>query len=321
LFEKANETAEKSDKLVFFKYSSETKLSAEIANKLIYKWPNKIIAVAYVHEERANISFRGRRVRMLVEKALSCKADASAIEEINKAVAEAAEKGLSVKELCELANDCLENQVPPKDVAEIIDSYRSTCLEGVPPKEVTAIIEAFLEKGQKSKEDIEKILDAVVDAYNKDASARQIRILVDDCLKKDVDTSGLEQAIESLGLAVDKGMAPEDARVMVAFTAVSGVKDGIKGEELAKQIEETVNKYISESAKIEKEVEKKYSITDARKEWTEQAQQQKWDERITGGTGEIKPGDTLIPGGGTGEIKPGDTLIPGGGTGGDYPIK
>jgi len=70
LFEKANETAEKSDKLVFFKYSSETKLSAEIANKLIYKWPNKIIAVAYVHEERANISFRGRRVRMLVEKAL-----------------------------------------------------------------------------------------------------------------------------------------------------------------------------------------------------------------------------------------------------------
>jgi len=70
LFEKADEIAKKSGKLVFFQYASETKISSELANKLVYKWPSKIIAVANVQGERANISLRGFRVRMLVEKAL-----------------------------------------------------------------------------------------------------------------------------------------------------------------------------------------------------------------------------------------------------------
>jgi single-stranded DNA-specific DHH superfamily exonuclease len=70
IFEKADETAKNSKKLVFFQYAGETKFSAELANKLIYKYPDKIIAVAGIQSERTSISLRGKRVRIYVEKAL-----------------------------------------------------------------------------------------------------------------------------------------------------------------------------------------------------------------------------------------------------------
>jgi nanoRNase/pAp phosphatase (c-di-AMP/oligoRNAs hydrolase) len=36
----------------------------------MYKWPGKIIIVAYVHEGKASISLRGKKVRDYLEKAL-----------------------------------------------------------------------------------------------------------------------------------------------------------------------------------------------------------------------------------------------------------
>lgn len=70
-FEKANELAEKSHKFVFFRYAAgEIKFTAELANKLAYKWPKKLIAVASIQGEKVNISFRGDRARLYVEKAL-----------------------------------------------------------------------------------------------------------------------------------------------------------------------------------------------------------------------------------------------------------
>ena len=69
-FEKANETAKKSGKVIFFKYSGEMKLSAEIANKLIHFYPEKIVLVAYISGEKASLSLRGKKVRNYLEKAL-----------------------------------------------------------------------------------------------------------------------------------------------------------------------------------------------------------------------------------------------------------
>ena len=70
LFEKADEAAKHSRKMVFFKYEGETKMSSEISNKLIYKYPDKIVIAANIHGEKANMSLRGMRVRMLLENAL-----------------------------------------------------------------------------------------------------------------------------------------------------------------------------------------------------------------------------------------------------------
>ena len=51
-------------------FAGEIKFTAEIANKLAYKWPYKLIAVASIQGEKVNISFRGNRARLYVEKAL-----------------------------------------------------------------------------------------------------------------------------------------------------------------------------------------------------------------------------------------------------------
>ncbi len=70
IMDKAIKEAEESDKLVFFRYSGEMKLSNEISNKLLYLFPKKIIAVAHIKGERTSISLRGEKVRLYLEHVL-----------------------------------------------------------------------------------------------------------------------------------------------------------------------------------------------------------------------------------------------------------
>ena len=66
LIDKAKNCVDDSDILVF-KYSGETSMSADIANKLSYLYPKKNIVVAYVKGVRVNLSIRGSGIK---EKAL-----------------------------------------------------------------------------------------------------------------------------------------------------------------------------------------------------------------------------------------------------------
>ena len=50
------------DKVIYFQYGGDLSLSANIANELSYEFPDKIIAVAYVNTDIANISLRGKHV-------------------------------------------------------------------------------------------------------------------------------------------------------------------------------------------------------------------------------------------------------------------
>ena len=65
---KAKEQIKKSDKLIFFEYGGETSMSSQIANKLKYLFPDKIVFVAYISEAFVNFSARGKRVGKLLEK-------------------------------------------------------------------------------------------------------------------------------------------------------------------------------------------------------------------------------------------------------------
>ncbi len=58
------------EKVFLFRYSGETSMSADIANRLIYHYPDKIIVVAYLKGSRVNLSLRGKGVRNLVLKVL-----------------------------------------------------------------------------------------------------------------------------------------------------------------------------------------------------------------------------------------------------------
>ena len=57
--EKAKRVARSHKRLVFFQYGGEMSLSADIANELSYRFPGKVIMVAYVKGANANISIRG----------------------------------------------------------------------------------------------------------------------------------------------------------------------------------------------------------------------------------------------------------------------
>lgn len=57
-------------RMVFFKYSGERSMNAELANELSYRFPNKFIIVAYVNAGSASISLRGKKVLSLLEQIL-----------------------------------------------------------------------------------------------------------------------------------------------------------------------------------------------------------------------------------------------------------
>ena len=61
----------KQDKLLYFQYGGSLSLSSNLANQLIYEFPDKIIIVAYIKGDGANISIRGsENIRELTLKAI-----------------------------------------------------------------------------------------------------------------------------------------------------------------------------------------------------------------------------------------------------------
>jgi single-stranded DNA-specific DHH superfamily exonuclease len=57
-------------KVFYFKYSGEMSMSADLANRLSYLNPDKIIVVAYVKGENVNLSIRGKNVKKKIVKIL-----------------------------------------------------------------------------------------------------------------------------------------------------------------------------------------------------------------------------------------------------------
>lgn len=59
LLERAKRVARKSGKVIFFEYGGELSLSANLANELSYRFPGKVVIVAFIKGASANISVRG----------------------------------------------------------------------------------------------------------------------------------------------------------------------------------------------------------------------------------------------------------------------
>ncbi len=63
LMKKARKQAK--EKILYFQYSGNLSISSNIANQLIYEFPEKIIVVVYLNQEIGNISLRGKEVLKL----------------------------------------------------------------------------------------------------------------------------------------------------------------------------------------------------------------------------------------------------------------
>ena len=68
--EKAENNIKTDSPLIFFTYSGNTSMSAEISNRLYYKHPDKLIVVAFKRPEKANISIRGNSALEVTKKAI-----------------------------------------------------------------------------------------------------------------------------------------------------------------------------------------------------------------------------------------------------------
>jgi single-stranded DNA-specific DHH superfamily exonuclease len=67
--EKAKSLANE-DKFLFFQYSGDLSISADLSNELTYLFPDKIVVVIYLAGIKANISVRGKKIKSLVLKSI-----------------------------------------------------------------------------------------------------------------------------------------------------------------------------------------------------------------------------------------------------------
>jgi single-stranded DNA-specific DHH superfamily exonuclease len=77
LLSKAIQIGTRLDRILFFQYGGDLSLSADLANELYYKFPSKIIVIAYVKSLFANISLRGKGVREVTLEAIHGLEDAT----------------------------------------------------------------------------------------------------------------------------------------------------------------------------------------------------------------------------------------------------
>jgi len=66
---KAREKVNDSD-LIFYSYSGNTSMSAEISNRLYYEYPDKTTIVAFKRPEKVNVSIRGKRALEITKTAI-----------------------------------------------------------------------------------------------------------------------------------------------------------------------------------------------------------------------------------------------------------
>lgn len=57
-------------KILYFQYGGELSISSDLSNFLSYKFPGKVIIVAYISGSKANISIRGKNIRDKVMKSI-----------------------------------------------------------------------------------------------------------------------------------------------------------------------------------------------------------------------------------------------------------
>jgi len=67
---RAKEEISKDDSVIFFKYAGETSMSADLANKLSYLYPDKFLIVGFIKGNRINLSMRGFGVKKIALEAI-----------------------------------------------------------------------------------------------------------------------------------------------------------------------------------------------------------------------------------------------------------
>lgn len=169
-------------------------------------------------------------------------------------------------------------------------------VSGMSPREVKRLVEECM-KYNVDIEGIQRIIMAVSEAYENDVSFHQMRIFIKGCLKRKVGVGGIEAALRTMRHIVERGLSSEVARDRVITCVLSSLRQNLKGEELVRDIEKRT-KVLETAIGIKSDVERKRHISkEEMKEWIED-----WQEESIGGPGPVRedppdvgPGDGRPP--------------------------
>lgn len=70
LLEKAIFIGKNKEKILFFQYGGDLSITSDLANELIYLFPDKLVVAVYIKGAKANISARGKNSRKILLKAI-----------------------------------------------------------------------------------------------------------------------------------------------------------------------------------------------------------------------------------------------------------
>jgi len=200
----------------------------------------------------------GRKLQKAIEKLEAAAAGKGMSEDDTKdavsALNDLVDKGVPVKHALKVVEIAITLQdYDGEEVAAIARSLGACVEESGVGKECSGIAQACIEKGLGAKE-IARVMSAVENALGKDASARQLRIMTEDLLDKGSGVEGLEVAIEAVGKSVEEGYSPEESRKSVALIALEGLRDGLRGKELANEIRNEAQRDLGERGRVEREI-------------------------------------------------------------------
>jgi len=192
------------------------------------------------------------------------------------------DKGVPVKHALKVVETAITLQdYDGEEVAEIARSLGDCVEESGVGKECARIAQAGIEKGLRAKE-IARVMSTVENALGKDASARQLRIMTQDLLDKGSGVEGLEVAIEAVGKSVEEGYSPEESRKSVALIALKGLRDGLRGKELANAIRKEAQRGLVERGGVEREIARERAQERIREEVKDRLKEEEWKKERQG---------------------------------------
>jgi len=152
-------------------------------------------------------------------------------------------KGVPSDEALGLVKAAVQNNYSYAGIEAVANKVCNAVSEEGIAKEVAEMARETLQSRIKEK-DMEKLMQAVKEAIGKDASAKQLRIMVRDLCQAECDGEGLVAAVRAAGDLVENGVSPLEARKAVSVAAAEAVKKGFKGEELANKVQDRIRERI-----------------------------------------------------------------------------
>lgn len=155
---------------------------------------------------------------------------------IGKVEATAREEGLSKPDTDEAVSSLAELADAGMSVGHALKIVEAAVKSAGSREEIARTAKGAGGEGGRSGEEIARIARSAGDAFRKGASSRKLANLSEDLAEAGVEREGLATAIEAVGNLAEEGFTGAETGRGVALGALRGLKEGLRGRDLADRI-------------------------------------------------------------------------------------